>query len=40
MSSASGQTPDEQIASPDAAQDELLDALLQRMRGKSDFPAL
>ena len=40
MSNASGQTPDEQIASPDAAQDELLDALLQRMRGKSDFPAL
>ena len=40
MSDASGQTPDEQIATPDAARDEVLDALLQRMRGKSDFPAL
>jgi len=40
MSDASGQTPDEQIATPDAARDEVLGALLQRMRGKSDFPAL
>lgn len=32
--------PDAPVAAPDAAQDEALAALLQRMRDRSDFPAL
>lgn len=40
MNDSSVLAPDAPLAAPDAAQDALLAALLQRMRDQSDFPAL